>query len=139
MNLEFRFIAAQEKLRKIINKAAYHKQLREHELTFFKRGMKTCNKWARFYGTIKVHKMKKGEKDTWKTRPVTATPGSPMHPPSKYLDHKLQKLLRYLPTYIQDSRHVMEKLSNIRLPPNAKLFTSDAVSMYTNIKTEHMG
>lgn len=71
--------------------------------------------------------MKEGEKNYWKTRPVTATPGSSMHAPSKYLDHKLQKLLRYLPTYIQYSHHVMEKLKDVKLPPSAKLFTSNAV------------
>ena len=82
--------------------------------------------------------MKPGDKNSWKTRPVTATPDSPLHPASKYLDYKFSHLMKYLPTYVQDSESLTKKLKNIgKLPAGEKLFTSDAVSMYTNIDTDH--
>ena len=57
---------------------------------------------------------------------------------SKWLDFQLQRLKPFVPTYIKDSHDLLTKLRNIGgLPPNARLFTADAVSMYTNIDTEH--
>ena len=46
--------------------------------------------------------------------------------------------LSLVPTYLRDSHHVLKELRELKeLPPNAKLFTFDAVSMYTNINTPH--
>ena len=56
---------------------------------------------------------------------------------SKWLDYWLQKLKPNIPTYLKDSQQVLDELKHLRLPPNAKLFTCDAVSMYNNIDTEH--
>ncbi|KAL7534503.1 hypothetical protein ACHAWF_004849, partial [Thalassiosira exigua] len=42
------------------------------------------------------------------------------------------------PSYIRDSHDFLAKLKKLgRLPPNAKLFTADVKSMYTNIDTDH--
>lgn len=51
----------------------------------------------------------------------------------------MKKLLPcFLKTYLKDSFVVFEEVKNIGpLPPHARLFTADAVSMYTNIDTLH--
>jgi hypothetical protein len=56
---------------------------------------------------------------------------------SKWLDFWLQTLKPFIPTYIKDSQQVLSDLSTISLPPTAKLFTTDANSMYNNIDTRH--
>jgi hypothetical protein len=48
----------------------------------------------------------------------------------------MKSLLSLVPTYLWDSHHVLKELRELKeLPPNAKLFAFDAVSMYTNINT----
>ena len=57
---------------------------------------------------------------------------------SRWLDYCSQKLKPLLPTYIKDSNQLLEELANLGvLPPNAKLATADANSMYTIIDTDH--
>ena len=58
---------------------------------------------------------------------------------SRWLTHQLQKLKPLIPTYIQDSGQLLNLLANLGplRPPNAKVFTADANSMYTNIDTDH--
>ena len=41
-----------------------------------------------------------------------------------------------MPTYIKNSAKLKNHFDNLKLPANAKLFTADAVSMYTNINTD---
>ena len=40
-------------------------------------------------------------------------------------------------SYLSDSQALLDDLKPRRFPPNAKLFTADAISMYDNIDTEH--
>ncbi len=40
------------------------------------------------------------------------------------------------PTYFKDSFALKRKLNTLIIPPNASLFTYDAVSMYTNIEID---
>ena len=40
------------------------------------------------------------------------------------------------PSFFQNSYTLPDSLANITIPHNAALFTSDAVSMYSNIKTD---
>ena len=47
----------------------------------------------------------------------------------------LQPINSAMPTYFKDSYAFKDYIDTVTLPPGAKLFTSDAVSMYTNIDT----
>ena len=57
---------------------------------------------------------------------------------SKWLNHYLQMLTKFIPTHINNADKLLRWLQTIKgLPPWAFLFTTDADSMYTNIETEH--
>lgn len=122
--------------------ARHRSQLPYHELTYFERsfghsrgqaiGTKPQHRTPLFYLTLKVHK------NPWSTRPVVSCIGSFVEIFSKWLDYQLNKLLPLSPTYLRDSNQVLEELEALGpLPRDAKLFTADAVSMYTNIDTRH--
>ena len=102
------------------------------EQVYFQRSLQCEHRIPQFYLTLKVHKT------PWKTRPVVACVGSFAEVFSKWLDHQMKRLLPLSNTYLRDSNQVLDELTALgALPPNAKLFTADAVSMYTNIDTEH--
>jgi hypothetical protein len=104
------------------------------ERTYFRRSFSAepIRRPPQFYILPKVHKT------PWKTRPVVSCVGSFNEIASKWLDYKLSKLVDLCPSYTKDSYQILEDLAKLgELPPNARLFTSDAVSMYTNIDTEH--
>ncbi|KAL7528050.1 hypothetical protein ACHAWF_002418 [Thalassiosira exigua] len=69
------------------------------------------------------------------TRPVCSDCASLPHALGQWIDEELQPIVRQQHTYFRDSLELKSKLSNLTLPPNASLFTYDAVSMYTNINT----
>ena len=94
----FRNERTRVRLRNIILKAKIMNLLSEEEITYLKRGLKTHHKFPKFYCTIKVHKMKKGSPDSWKTHPVTSTCGSHLSVASKLLDYILQDLLTFIPS-----------------------------------------
>ena len=82
--------------------------------------------------TAKVHKT------PWATRPVVSTCGTLLEGLSKWADYWLQQLSSDVPTYLKDSRQLVLRLKELGpLPPGARLFTADAVGMYTNINTDH--
>ena len=69
-------------------------------------------------------------------RPVIAQCGSFTAYISTWIDVKLQQLKNTLPSYIQNSTDLLNVIDNLpNLPENAKLVTTDATSMYTNIST----
>eukprot|EP00957_Ditylum_brightwellii_P025242 1910747-Ditylum_brightwellii.AAC.1 len=41
-----------------------------------------------------------------------------------------------MPTFLADSKQLKEDLVKLNNPPGAKIFTADATSMYTNLKTK---
>ena len=87
---------------------------------------------SRFYTTIKVHK------NPYTFRPIVATCGTALYILSKWLDNKLQQLKPYISMFVKDGDDFWDKLKDFRpLPSNARVFTADANSMYTNIDTEH--
>ena len=122
---------------RIVAKAYQLKQINPQELLYFNRGIKINNKMSKFYITLKIHKITL-QNPKWKTRPVTSTCGSPLAIASVYLDWKLQPLTKFLPTYCKNWRELKREMTHLgKLSDRAKLFTADAVSMYTNIDTDH--
>ena len=89
-----------------------------------------------FYGMPKLHKKKIG--DYYQTRPVVAKIGSFIEIASKFCDYYLSRLIPNVQSYLKDSFTLLKDINEIeQLPRTAKLLTADAVSMYTNIDTNH--
>ena len=85
-----------------------------------------------FYCTPKVHK------NPWKTRPIVSCVNSHLGDLSKWIDVQLQRVVHLCPCYLKDSQSLLRKLHRLgQLPPTAVVVTADAVSMYTNIDTQH--
>ncbi len=126
--------AAQAKIcylyHKFINKN--RDALGEATLTFMLRGYRSFgDKIAKFRTTVKIHK------NPWKLRPAVAKCGTILECMSKWLDFKLQKLVGLMPAVVKDSKTFRDELISLDLPKNARIFTINATSMYTNIDFNH--
>ena len=98
---------------------------------YFTLGIKTSTRIPVFYGTAKVHK---STVPHIKFRPINSQCGSLSALVSTYLDVILQPFTSSMPAYVEKSLDIITSLQSLpSLPSNAKLFTSDATSMYTNI------
>jgi len=105
--------------------------------TFLERSLDVKDKFSYFYITAKIHKT------PWKTRPIVSVPGSILHGLGRWIDSQLQVICRDLPSYLRSSFDLKQDLE--RLVSNdddldltrVRIFTADAVSMYTNIDTDH--
>jgi hypothetical protein len=115
-----------------------HKQwLSKMERKFIKKELEeNKNPFARFYLTLKAHKLKQGQNvQHLKSRPIVSCPGSLLHPLGLWIDRQLQPVAACQPSYFKNSYALREELLQMELPPNAVLFTADATSMYTTIPT----
>jgi hypothetical protein len=57
---------------------------------------------------------------------------------SKWIDLHLQQVIHLCPAYLQDTWQLLRDLRSLGcLPADTVVFTADAVSMYTNINTDH--
>jgi hypothetical protein len=121
----------EEELKQLVKDYAHC--LSSAEDTYFTRSYNLRHRVPRFYLTMKVHKT------PMTSRPVVSCVGSFNEIFSKWLDFQMSRLLPLSHTYLRDSTQVLSELKNLgdRLPPQARLFTADAVSMYTNIDTAH--
>jgi hypothetical protein len=131
----------QKQRRRFLALYAEHEEslISEAEQTYFKRAT-TANHLSKtrvpqFYGTYKVHKNGR------RSRPVVSSVNSIPEIFSKWVDYWLKTVVgRLLPTYVRDSEHLITELHKTfpnGLPKNAKLFSVDAVAMYSNIDTDH--
>ena len=82
-----------------------------------------------FYATIKIHK------DPWTLRPIVSCSGSMLYALGVWVDTQLQIVATAQRSYFKSSAVLKDQLLRLELPPGAKLFKADAVSMYTNIPT----
>jgi hypothetical protein len=85
-----------------------------------------------FYILPKVHKT------PWKTRPVVSAISSVPESLSKWIDLHLQQVIHLCPAYLQDTWQLLCDLRTLgQIPLDTVMYTADAVSMYTNIYTDH--
>jgi hypothetical protein len=106
--------------------------LPKQDITFLRRSLLVSDPFPKFYLTAKVHKK------PWKTRPIVSISGSLLHGLGRWVDKYLKLYSTKIPSYISSSFMLKDELLQLpALPPNARLFTCDAVSMYTNISTSH--
>jgi hypothetical protein len=57
---------------------------------------------------------------------------------SKWIDFQLQRVIHLCPAYFKDTWALLDDLKQVGpLPPSARLFSLDAVSMYSNIPVTH--
>ncbi len=104
-------------------------QLSKAEVTYFQRSLRLQHRLPIFYGLPKVHK------SPVTLRPVVSGVNSLLAVFSNWLDYKLKKLLPSIKSYVKDSTTVIKELKELTIPINARLFSADATSMYTNIDT----
>ena len=123
-----------ERLEYIFLQSIYGKRsLTYKEQLFFERAiLHNKHRIPTFYGLVKIHK------SPWKLRPVVSCVGSLNAFVSSWIDFHLQSLKQTIPSYVKDSNDLQSMLENLDpLPPNAKIITCDAISMYTNIDVQH--
>jgi hypothetical protein len=85
-----------------------------------------------FYILPKVHK------NPWKTRPVVSAVSSVPESLSKWIDLHLQQVIHLCPAYLRDTWQLLRDLRALgNIPLDTVVYTADAVSMYTNINTDH--
>ena len=108
--------------------------LAENEITYIAAALNILQyRMPRLHGMPKLHK----DDDELKFRPVTDMFESLLSYFSKWLSEHIKSLLKFLPTQVRDSQHFIEHLIALgKLPWYARLFTADAVAMYTNINLD---
>ncbi len=115
--------------KRLLEALLLHKHsLSQAELNFFNRSFKKHHHIPIFYGMPKVHK------SPLKLRPVVSCVSFNAIF-SIWLDFRMKQLLHLVPSYNRDSKALLNELKTIHIPPNAKIFTADAMAMYTNIDT----
>ena len=108
-------------------------------LTYFERYFETDrangSRTPQFYALWKIHKLIDS------VRPIISSCGSFVEIFSVFVDEMLKSLVQdVLPSYIISSDQLVYNLTSRfpgPLPQGAKLFSIDAVGMYTNIGTDH--
>jgi hypothetical protein len=111
---------------------SFSKVLPENESEYLWRSIKQHVKTPKFYLTMKIHKTPMA------TRPIVAIKGSFTSGLGTWLDQQLQPIVHKLHTYLKSSFELTELLKKLPdLPEGPRLFTADAISMYTNIDTDH--
>jgi hypothetical protein len=110
----------------------YGRKLDPADIKFLKRTAEVKDPFPKFYITAKIHKK------PWKSRTIVSVSGSLLDGLGRLVDKILQPYFHATTTAILSSATLKDELMQMeKLPPNARFFTTDAVSMYTNIDTNH--
>lgn len=83
-----------------------------------------------FYMLPKVHKNLENPPG----RPIISGIDSISEPPSQYIDYYIKSLVHSLPSYIQDTTYVLNKINDIKNIGEGYMATMDVTSLYSNIK-----
>ena len=65
--------------------------------------------------------------------PIVSANGCPSKRILQFVDHFIQPLVKKLPSYLQDSTHLINLLKDLKLPKNPILASFNVTSLYTNI------
>jgi hypothetical protein len=85
------------------------------------------------YGLPKLHKI------NYPMRPVVSYVTAPAYKVCKKLNSIIPSLINFNPTYaIKNSLQLVEKIKNIKLPPNAKLISFDIVNLFPSIPKKEL-
>ena len=95
---------------------------------------KYYGKYPRFRMTGKMHKRKPPPPPM---RPIVCCAGTLMNSWSTWLSSQFAMLRDQVKSYVKDSQQILDETRALRLPPNAFLYTADAVAMFNNIDTDH--
>jgi hypothetical protein len=120
------------RLKTLLNswRSRFNDELSKQERKFLKTQQNLCiDPFPAFYLTMKVHKK------PLKSRPIVSCSGSLLEGLGIWVDAKMQPLARRQKSYFKSSFDLVQELKPMNLPPSARFFTADAVSMYTNIPT----
>jgi hypothetical protein len=110
----------------------YERKLDQADIKYLKRTSEVTDAYPKFYITAKIHK------HPWKTRPIVSVSGSQLDGIGRWVDKIMQPYMKAATSTILSSTTLKDTLMELgQLPNNARLFTTDAVSMYTNIDTTH--
>ena len=89
-----------------------------------------CERTAQFYMLPKIHKSLTNPPG----RPIVSGNDSPTEKISQLVDLCINPLVPKIKSYLRDTTHLLQKLSEIdHVPPDALLVTLDVTSLYTNI------
>src|SRR5699024_10003933 len=69
-------------------------------------------------------------------RPIVSTMGSPTYNLAKYLAKHLQTHVGHTDSFVKNSTHFVELISDVRLDPGDILVSFDVVSLFTNVPVE---
>ncbi|XP_078506952.1 uncharacterized protein LOC144767356 [Lissotriton helveticus] len=69
-------------------------------------------------------------------RPIVSGIGGPTERLSQYVDKFLNPMVKNMPSYIQDSKHILSILADIAWQPGLIMATLDVVSLYTSIEPD---
>jgi hypothetical protein len=117
---------------KLSRNKAYSLTIEEAKLSarifiYLEQAFKKSWRIAQLYGLPRIHKI------PMKFRPIESQTNGPIEFCSLFFDSELQPILQSAPGYIIDSAHCQDELERLDLPPNVRLFTADAIRMYSNI------
>lgn len=93
----------------------------------------------RFYILPKIHK----DPEKWfppfkipPGRPIVSDCNSETYRTAEFIEYYLNPLSTRHPSYIKDTYHFIQLITNLKIPNNSFLFTIDVDSLYTNIDTQ---
>ena len=86
------------------------------------------------YFQPKIHKEKRGDTGTYAGRPIMAAVSGPLKPLDEFIARTTSPLLKLIPGSLNDTRHLIQQLSDLgSIPEGAILFSADVESLYPSI------